>query len=194
MGRAIIDKISQETLNNCIQNSHSFFQVLSDIGYKQIYDKKNIQKVKEKCDLWNIDYSHLREDRNLEELTCTECGKLLPISEFYQYNGKVQHICLNCKKKYQNKYYSNNINELNEYKQTLKCAKCGYNKCGASLDFHHRNPEEKSFGIARRANTKLSTLMPEIEKCVVLCANCHREFHYLNNLNKNFKLEDYLEG
>ena len=36
-------------------------------------------------------------------------------------------------------------------------------------------------------------LLNEINKCISLCANCHREFHYLNSLN-NLKLEDYLNG
>ena len=60
----------------------------------------------------------------------------------------------------------------------LECSKCGYNKCFAALDFHHVNPAEKEFGLA-----KIIYMLPtqerlaELDKVVVLCSNCHRELH-----------------
>lgn len=71
-----------------------------------------------------------------------------------------------------------------------KCKKCGYNKCIEALEFHHINPEEKEYGLC---NTVLSfeRLKKEADKCVLLCSNCHREFHYLNRLN-NLKTEEYV--
>ena len=60
-----------------------------------------------------------------------------------------------------------------------KCEMCGYNKNIAALEFHHINPEEKEFQIDIRhfSNTSLDKLKEEINKCVLLCANCHREIH-----------------
>ena len=59
-----------------------------------------------------------------------------------------------------------------------KCQICGYNKCSDSLDFHHRDPETKKFGISVDGITRSwSRVKNEIEKCVLLCANCHREVH-----------------
>lgn len=59
-----------------------------------------------------------------------------------------------------------------------KCSKCGYNKCMNALDFHHLNPEEKEFNIARDRHTlSWKTLEKELDKCILLCANCHREEH-----------------
>ncbi len=62
-----------------------------------------------------------------------------------------------------------------------KCQKCGYNECQAALDFHHRNPEEKDFAICRRYGCrKLSeSIKKELDKCDLLCANCHREEHWM---------------
>lgn len=57
-----------------------------------------------------------------------------------------------------------------------KCQRCGYNKCIAALDFHHAI-EEKEFNISKYMET-WSIIEKEIEKCVLLCANCHREEHY----------------
>jgi len=63
-----------------------------------------------------------------------------------------------------------------------KCEKCGYNKCIEALQFHHRNPEEKSFGLSQSGNTRSwQEYLNEVMKCDLLCANCHAEEHYLDN-------------
>ena len=60
-----------------------------------------------------------------------------------------------------------------------KCEICGYNKNLSALEFHHKDPNEKEFQIdARRfANTNLDILEKELNKCIILCSNCHREIH-----------------
>lgn len=59
-----------------------------------------------------------------------------------------------------------------------KCEVCGYNKCVEALEFHHKNPDEKEFGISRKGNTRSwEKIKTEIDKCVLLCSNCHREVH-----------------
>lgn len=54
------------------------------------------------------------------------------------------------------------------------------------LDFHHRNPLEKSFEISTKATGGwgIKTLLKEIEKCDVLCANCHRIHTYEERNNR----------
>ena len=59
-----------------------------------------------------------------------------------------------------------------------KCSKCGYDKCKAALDFHHINPEEKDFTIAKYYNLSWDKIKIELDKCILVCANCHREIHY----------------
>lgn len=60
-----------------------------------------------------------------------------------------------------------------------KCEKCGYDKNIAALEFHHKNPDEKEFQIDMRhfSNSSLEKLQTELDKCILLCANCHREEH-----------------
>lgn len=60
-----------------------------------------------------------------------------------------------------------------------KCFICGYNRCNSALEFHHINPNEKDFGLASsRASIKnFNSLIKEVEKCVILCSNCHKEYH-----------------
>ena len=59
-----------------------------------------------------------------------------------------------------------------------KCAACGYCKCVGALEFHHLNPSEKEFGLSTRGLTRSwEKTKAEVDKCVLLCANCHREAH-----------------
>ena len=63
-----------------------------------------------------------------------------------------------------------------------KCEICGYNKCEGALEFHHKNPQEKDIEISKwnfNYNLDISTFLKEVDKCMLLCANCHREQHCL---------------
>lgn len=58
------------------------------------------------------------------------------------------------------------------------CERCGYNKCVGAIEFHHMNPETKSFGIGSSGYTRSwERIKKELDKCNILCANCHREEH-----------------
>ena len=59
-----------------------------------------------------------------------------------------------------------------------KCEICGYNKCIQALDFHHTDPTQKDFAISAKGYTRSwDTVKSELDKCKMLCANCHRELH-----------------
>lgn len=57
-----------------------------------------------------------------------------------------------------------------------KCQVCGYDRCHEGLDFHHLDPTEKDFEISDRL-TSWTAILPELRKCALLCACCHREVH-----------------
>jgi CO dehydrogenase/acetyl-CoA synthase alpha subunit len=64
------------------------------------------------------------------------------------------------------------------FKRTLKCTKCGFSH-PAALDFHHEDPSKKEANIHRLlSNGQFKKLEKELEKCIVLCSNCHRIHHY----------------
>ena len=63
-----------------------------------------------------------------------------------------------------------------------KCEKCGYNKNYTALDFHHINPSKKDFNIASGSIKSWEKVKQELDKCQLLCANCHREVHQPNNI------------
>ena len=97
----------------------------------------------------------------------------------HTYNNKIRQ-------KYIYKYVRNMIGprkkiipqkiRMSELKEN-GCAICGYNKCERSLHFHHVNPEDKKFQIGQRA-MKYSErrLVEELNKCILLCCNCHGEY------------------
>jgi hypothetical protein len=60
-----------------------------------------------------------------------------------------------------------------------KCIICGYDKCNAALQFHHRDPSLKKFNINNYTCSKAwKTIKEETKKCDLLCANCHMELHF----------------
>lgn len=111
---------------------------------------------------------------------CNQCLKSKIESDFYYNKGKqkVDSVCKVCRKL--------NGHELRKkfklaclaYKQTASCELCGYNKSYKALDFHHLDPNKKEFHMAEYSATRLELtdkVKKELDKCQVVCANCHRE-------------------
>jgi DNA-binding CsgD family transcriptional regulator len=65
--------------------------------------------------------------------------------------------------------------KLIEYKGG-ECELCGYKKSSRALQFHHLNPEEKDFGISGKS-VSFEKLKVEVDKCILVCSNCHSEIH-----------------
>ena len=127
------------------------------------------------------------------------CNKEKDESEFHKKTeGKLQSICKECKKEYDKKWYRNNtrrrklLNErakerrirnnkfIREYKLLKGCEMCGYNKTYYALEFHHKD-KNKEHIISQMRTHSIETIKKEIEKCMVVCANCHREIHHEEN-------------
>lgn len=59
-----------------------------------------------------------------------------------------------------------------------KCIVCGYARLSGALELHHLDPSKKDFGLSVRGLTRSwEKIKGELDKCVLLCANCHREIH-----------------
>lgn len=71
---------------------------------------------------------------------------------------------------------------INKIKLETGCEHCGFKEHPAALEFHHKIPEEKEFSISAGMGWKLERILKEIEKCIILCSNCHAiEEHRLND-------------
>ena len=127
---------------------------------------------------------------------CTKCGRELPIDQYYWKDkkaGKRRSECKDCHNGYVKQKYQERKNSIDDLKSSLKCAKCGDSRFYV-LDFHHKDPKEKDNTIARLTANQASEerLNQELQKCICLCANCHREFHYLENQN-GLTINEYLK-
>jgi len=58
-----------------------------------------------------------------------------------------------------------------------KCEICGYSKSLAALTFHHKDKSQKSFGLNDGRTRRWEIIKEEIDKCALLCHNCHAEHH-----------------
>ena len=102
--------------------------------------------------------------------TCKSCQRQ------YIYDRKKGHnktLCNSCL--VNNRRFKKKIQCL-EYKGG-KCEKCNYNKCKRALSFHHIDPSKKDFIIAGNHTRKWGIIKQELDKCILLCANCHMEEH-----------------
>ncbi len=89
---------------------------------------------------------------------------------------KVSYYCVTCYKERQTRMREEKKLKAIEYKGG-KCVRCGYNKCPAALDFHHLEPTGKETNGELRSYS-WEKLKAEIDKCILVCSNCHREIHY----------------
>lgn len=124
------------------------------------------------------------------KLICQSC------EEEFEYERKRKN-CLKCVPP-RKTYLNQEEKELNRKKQQVdsvkkrrkkikdmsilykggKCNICGYSKCISALEFHHIDPEEKDFGIGHKGYTRSwEKVKEELDKCIMVCANCHREIH-----------------
>lgn len=110
---------------------------------------------------------------------CPICNVEKDVVDFYKRRGRIGTLayCISCTKKQATERQKNLKREALNYKGG-KCEKCGYVKCNAALEFHHTNPKEKDFSISKLKNYRFNEkIKKELDKCVLLCANCHREEH-----------------
>lgn len=135
--------------------------------------------------------------KNIRSKVCSRCDTRKEISAFDKqrvkgvyyykpycsgckskaYRQRKPEIIKNIAKKCKQKYRENQLKmklELMQHINQTECKHCGYNNILA-LSFHHRNPKEKEFNISKGFTHSygLDLMKKEVEKCDVLCLNCH---------------------
>lgn len=113
---------------------------------------------------------------------CAKCSTFKDAKEFYiRRNGNnLSPYCKICTSKECSQRFTRIKEQCVAYKGG-KCENCGYNRFIGALDFHHKNPSQKEFNICRRRSCNIEKLKPELDKCKLLCSNCHREEHGISN-------------
>ena len=116
---------------------------------------------------------------------CPKCNTAKKISEFYKrrHNTSASPYCKTCTNDNTVKRQHEFKNKCLQYKGNI-CEICGYNKYSGALEFHHEDPNKKDTNIAKlRSHPFGNKIKKEIDKCKLLCTNCHREEHYNNKIN-----------
>lgn len=111
-----------------------------------------------------------RNNREIVVSRCNVCGKEF---DFVYGNGYTKNKCSSCSTKARRERRQI---EAIEYKGG-KCCLCGYNRCWAALDFHHKDQSQKEFVISGNYTRSWEVLKKELDKCDLICSNCHREIH-----------------
>lgn len=165
-----IVEISKDDLENLINENPSLRQISKLTG-------KSLTSIR----YWVKKYELSPRSRIPHELKssrfCPRCCQEKGIQEFYKKRG-IQYASSYCKSCTTQQTTERMINFKSlcvKYKGG-ECIICGYNKYQGALEFHHMNPDDKEFNISHMRKYSFDDLVKyELDKCVLLCANCHRE-------------------
>ncbi len=114
----------------------------------------------------------------METKKCVKCNKIKNVNKFHT-KGKENRRnswCKICVYECQKNRWKDRKRKAVELSGG-KCQDCGYNKNLSVFDFHHLDPSKKEFGWGKLRQRKWSDIIKELKKCILLCANCHRERH-----------------
>ena len=122
-----------------------------------------------------------RYNRGLIGKPCLICGeKFSPLTQ----SANKRKICYNCVPDGITITRGKFVELIKTKIYNGTCVRCGYNICPHALDFHHIDPSQKDTIISSDSIT-IEKAIEESKKCILLCANCHKEFHAgLWNLNE----------
>lgn len=134
------------------------------------------------CSQGNIKYWLAKFDLKTKacekrEIKCKLCGETNKDLFYVHKDGRVRYRCKNCDNKETIKRFRNYKRQAVEYKGG-KCVKCGYNKCLGSMDFHHLDSKQKDLNWERMRKWSFEKIKKELDKCILVCRNCHGEIHY----------------
>lgn len=106
---------------------------------------------------------------------CKHCGP----TDFrlQRSKGRESYYCISCHVGRQRARRVAKKHKAIQYKGWC-CSVCGYSKCEAALDFHHMDPSKKDADFTQMKNWTWESIQEEIDKCILVCSNCHREIHH----------------
>ena len=116
-------------------------------------------------------FNYKNKSKSILQSNCRSCQKIM--KDLHYQKNKKRYYEKNKKRKQDYKKW------FIEYKKDLRCVKCDENH-PAVLDFHHQDPSKKDGGISAMIHFAHSkeNILEEINKCIILCSNCHRKLHY----------------
>jgi transposase len=156
------------------------------------------------CSKATISYHCKREminDIGLEQSKKLNSDEIELLKEYYkthtiEQTSKKFEVSISTVKKYSNRKFINrteddrkkaNYNHVKTFRKRTKekaveykggkCNICNYDRCISALEFHHLEPSKKDFTLSQSMNIAWNKIEEELDKCILVCANCHREIH-----------------
>ena len=156
------------------------------------------------CSKATISYHCKREminDIGLEQSKKLNSDEIELLKEYYkthtiEQTSKKFEVSISTVKKYSNKKFKDrteddrkkaNYNHVKTFRKRTKekaveykggkCSICNYDRCVSALEFHHLEPSKKDFTLSQSMNIAWNKVKEELDKCILVCANCHREIH-----------------
>lgn len=169
--------MEKETLEQLLNNNYSLNKIAELTGKSLTTIRYWVNKHKLKSS-----YKTFKEQQKKiydKVRICPKCSQEKELKEFYKKRGKdsASSYCKSCSTKQVLERTQSFKTKMVEYKGG-KCIVCSYAKYYGTLEFHHLDPKEKDFNPSKfRFNTFDDKVKQELDKCVLLCANCHREVH-----------------
>ncbi len=169
--------MKKEILETLINEGKSLNQVSKDTGKSLTTVRYWVKKYEIPFKTKNFSSQGIKEYG--ETKTCPKCKNNCDINDFYNRRGKIggSVYCKKCTTIQVVERTKKLKQDMVNYKGGC-CQICGYDKYIGALDFHHLNPDEKDFTIAHIRQYKFDDLIKnELDKCLLVCSNCHREIH-----------------
>lgn len=117
------------------------------------------------------------QQKHSDQKTCAKCHGIFNKDDFYKRgDGGPISYCRQCARKWFLDWQHSIKKQCVDYKGGC-CILCGYSKYFGSLEFHHLDGSQKDFTISSHRSLSFDQLKTELDKCVLLCSNCHREVH-----------------
>ena len=140
-----------------------------NLSQRQIAERLNISQTTVRYWLKKLE---LKTQLKIENKKCKYCST----TNFIDFKTSSFEVCIKCENQ---KYIQRWIRLKKEWINYLggKCQKCSYNKYYGALEFHHRDPNEKDGSWNDIKKWSKEKIKAELDKCDLLCSNCHRETH-----------------
>jgi hypothetical protein len=152
---------------------------------------KSLTNVRYWCEKFNLKSKHKNfKERKIENPSpntkiCPVCKIEKNLSFFYKKTSSSYHShCKECFNQYCSDRWTNKKIESIIYKgsECMDCRISYPDEPYVIFEFHHLNPKNKEFDWSKMRLKTNSAIKKELDKCVLLCSNCHKKRHHFENL------------
>lgn len=183
MSQALWRKYDREEIIRILNDSKNISDLTRNLGY-HTRNKSTRKQINLMLEFYNLElpfceWSTPLQYPLIENRVCGICGQTFTITKRSQ---QTRRYCFECSPVTKSPRFK--INAMKKKVVELrggKCERCGYDKCIDAFEFHHLDQSKKEMSLSRGDGggaPSFEKYLEEANKCILLCANCHREEHW----------------